>query len=531
MFENGPPKTHLPSTCVVILGALVLALPWIYTGIAHNDEYGTLSNGLRIAQGQLQYRDYFYAEPPLTHWMVAIPYLLFGPSVVAARWGQQLMLVLAAWQSYRIGRWLGAGPWAAILPAWLTLGCFYALVPVGVNHHWLVLPFCLATLLAGLRAAESARPRAWAIAGVWAGLTLTCLQSDGAVVTVAIGLYALMGGWLAGDTFKKTTHQVAAFGLGWALPVGAVLAVLWLDGTLAAAYGEVIISASAHYRTPGNINDIRFLTDLYRAVPPLAATRLAQPAWYLHLYTYLATTLVPVLVALCATAWGLGLAIERIKGHWVGPLTRRFGLIGISSVGFLLLALHVRADVEHQAFYATPAFVLVGALAAHALATVKGAWRIAACLPTLGLALLLAGGLATASSTLTLVPRYLLTLGGADMRAREDATLAYLHAHARPGDRMVAVPAGGYYYYYGLPPAVHMSSIYSRAAKFIGDDELDAFWHEVATCQARYLVVDTSDEPFMHDAFPGPPAGYKPVYQAPSLRNTGPWVTVYERRQ
>ena len=109
--------------------------------------------------------------------------------------------------------------------------------------------------------------------------------------------------------------------------------------------------------------------------------------------------------------------------------------------------------------------------------------------------------------------------------------MSYLKTHARPGDRLVSVPSGPYYYYYfARPPAVSIATVFDRSAHYMPDAMLDGFWHEVATCGARFLVVDPSNEPFLHDAFPGPPPGYKLVYQAPSLRfATGPWVKVYER--
>jgi len=173
---------------------------------------------------------------------------------------------------------------------------------------------------------------------------------------------------------------------------------------------------------------------------------------------------------------------------------------------------------------------LAAAAASTAWTRATAEWRLAASLPTLALALLLGGGLANAMTPLSWEPHLMWSRGGPDARARTDATLAYLHAHARPGDRLVAVPAGGYYYYYaGLVPAARRTTVYDRASHFISDAELEAFWREVARSQARFLVVDPSDEPFLRDAFPGPPPGYHLAFTAPSARYLGPWVRLYER--
>jgi hypothetical protein len=146
------------------------------------------------------------------------------------------------------------------------------------------------------------------------------------------------------------------------------------------------------------------------------------------------------------------------------------------------------------------------------------------------LALFLASGLVQRADDMAAAPGSWWPLVGPDVRVQSDPTLRYLKAHARPGDRLVAVPAGGYYYFYALPAAVTMTTIFDKAARYYTPQEIDRFWTEVAASQARFLVVDPSNEPFLKDAFPGPPPGYRVVFEAPSWRHAKTWVTVYERR-
>ncbi|MDB5096313.1 MAG: hypothetical protein JWM80_734 [Cyanobacteria bacterium RYN_339] len=526
-MQTESPPLHWPSTVVLVLAALGLAIPTVYYGLASDDELAILVNGMRVASGQVPYRDYFYADGPLTHLLPALAYLIAHPSVVAARWMQQLALVLAAWQTQRIARWLGVNPWLACLPALLVLSCFYPRV-YGVNHHWMVLPFVLMTLLAGLRAGESPRLRSWALAGACAGLAFLCLQTDATIVMVALLAHALLGSWLGGERGLVPVKRAGAVLAGWMLPVGLAMAGLAAFGALGAAFYDLIIWPGQHVQSGGVTNDVRYLTDLTWEIPPLDDAHLGRPMWYLRLWVYLTTMLVPISVALVSLLWGLGLIGERLAGRLAGPETRRFGLVAITAIGFGIIAVQGRADVHHLGIDGTPAFLVLTALVARAIATTRGAWRPVTYLPVLGLALMIAGGIATSAPMWLFEPRYLRTLGGPDLRAREDAVLAYLHAHARPGDRMVALPAGPYYYYYGLPPAVRLSSIFARYTHFPSDALLDEFWQEVASGKARFLVVDPTAEPYMRDAFIGPPPGYHQVYTAPSFRYVGPPVRVYE---
>lgn len=138
----------------------------------------------------------------------------------------------------------------------------------------------------------------------------------------------------------------------------------------------------------------------------------------------------------------------------------------------------VAARVAHQLMLVGVAWQVhrlgrwLGGVAAPELARLALDWA----LPVLALALLIGAGTSRIADVLGHLPRFTGNPVGADQAAREDAVLAYLQAHARPGDRMVALPNGPYYW--------------------------------------------------------GPPPGYQPVFQAPSRRNLddGLWVTLYGRR-
>jgi hypothetical protein len=67
--------------------------------------------------------------------------------------------------------------------------------------------------------------------------------------------------------------------------------------------------------------------------------------------------------------------------------------------------------------------------------------------------------------------------------------VAYLRAHAAPGDRLAVFPLGAQFYAYGVPPATTYTSMLDPAEGYYSQAEYDDFWRQVRTNRPRYVML------------------------------------------
>ena len=472
------------------IGAAVLAaalLPYAWAATFSNDGFVFMSDALRIVRGEAMYRDFFQFNAPLATWLLAGAFAAFGPTLLVTHVLQTALVWASALLAWAIARRLGAGRWLAWLPgAALALGLYPHYV--GYNHHWVALPLVLASLLAGVRALGRPEPAsAWVAAGSLAGLVFATVWTDGAVLLLAMAPFPLLVAWLAGTCLRPAAWSAVGFLAGFAGPLVLAAAVLAGQNALQAALHDVFVWPLLHYRPGGGANDVPFATDLPAILLPVKAL----PGWYGRVAHYVLLYAFFVAGAGLAAAWGLGLLLRRLRGAvGLAPGTAVLGLVGLAALGFLAVSTRGRADFVHVCMYLAPALIFLTGLLPRWAARFPGPeaapvrWAPAGALAAFALtgALMVVKGMAAA-------PAVWFPAAGPDARMREAPILAWLAAHARPGDRLVAMPAGGFYYFYGPPPATRLPILLPPELGYNPEGEWLAARAELAANRPRFVVI------------------------------------------
>ncbi len=467
-----------------LIGAALTPFAWASTLTA--DEFTFMSDALRIVRGEAIYRDFFQFMSPLPFWLLAAAYLLAGPSLLMTHVIQTLLVWVAALLAWAIARHLGAGRWTAWLPGFAVA---FGLYPhyVGYNHHWVALPLVLGALWAGLGAIATSRPRRWAAAGVLAGLTFVTIWIDGVVLLIAMAPFPVLAAWLAGEGQRSGLRQAGAFVAGFAVPPALAALIFTAQGGLGMALYDIFVWPLTFYRGGGGINDLAFATDFPTILLPVKAL----PGWYGRLLHYVLLYFFFAVAAVLAAGWGLGLFSRRwLRGPGLREGEAALGLVALAALGFLALSTRGRADFVHVCMYLAPALIFLTALVPRWAARFPepdlGFLRVlpAAALAAFGLtgALMVAKGIAADPATWR-------SLASPDARMRETPIIAWLRDHARPGDRMVAMPAGGFYYFYGPPPATRNPYILPPERGYTPEAEWREVGAEIARHRPRFVVV------------------------------------------
>jgi hypothetical protein len=473
-----PRPPHLAATALLAAGLL----PFARAGLLVNDELTTLANARRLLAGAWPYRDYFDPLPPVSTLLAAAALAVGGPSVLAAHALAAAWVGLAALLLVWCARRLGAGVGLAWLGAFLLVFCLYAVLPCW-NHHWAVLPFDLAAFAAAL--AGLARPGAgpWLGAGVALGLAGLTVQTDG----VALGL-ALVAGIGLDAWQRRAGVGEAARRLGWLAAgalamVGGTALVLALGGALSQAVADVVVWPTVQYRQPGGINDLVYGADLPDALLPITPF----PGWQVRAYRVLASFLLVPVAALAALAWLAGRL--RTRAGWAAHQAGLATLAVWAVLALVTLLRTGRSDLMHAAHYGVPSLLLVVVGAAFLPRVVPGAGaRVLAWLPAAGLAAYLAAGVLGLANAVAKAPERWLARDP-ERAVTAGPALAYLRDHLRPGDRIAAMPYGGYYYFYAAPPATRWSLMLPPGLGYGAPGEFQAYWAEIAANRPRFIVI------------------------------------------
>jgi 4-amino-4-deoxy-L-arabinose transferase-like glycosyltransferase len=323
----------------VVLAALVAgALLWSLGGLETRDESWFLQVTARVADGDVLYRDVFYATTPLPVY-VTLPFVwLLGAqafwvkALVAGCFAASLLLLV------RIGRKAGATnlELAAAGAVLLVL----ALPVRAALYQPLAAVLVLGCLAAALAWCESGSTRTLALAGVLGGLAFASKQNVGLFAAVAL-LAAVL---LAGGRLRALVVATASFAGAVALTLVPVAATGGLHGLW--DYGfmkreEFIDRAAISYRQGFDLQ--------WQAISQPAGGLTGTATAAVRAYELLAFVLVPVVLVALVVAWRRTRGADRKRV----VIVLGFTLAAVASV-------YPRADISHVSFVVP--MVVVGAL-------------------------------------------------------------------------------------------------------------------------------------------------------------------------
>lgn len=326
--------SYLPLLFAVL--AVATALAHFRTQIDSNDEGIAAMGAWRVLRGQVPYRDFFAVETPLSFYLVAPFYALFGVGFTAGRVVAQVLGIGIVYCVFRLARrWIPAPLFAAVPLAFLCQA------GVGVfpfaSHHWFANLFCLAAVVA------ADRGRFW-LAGAAGALAFESLQDQGALILLGLGIFATL--------VPEPGSRRRALGrlLGGAVIAALPLALIVLPRAgLAAAWRDLVVFPLTGYRaTQGN--DLGFFQPFLEL-----AAQWTSGAWrHAPIFTASASLTSLALIATPIAAPFLTLWTFRRRK---APLAA-VALLLTASIAFLLTALHRWAPINLQWAAAPPALAL-----------------------------------------------------------------------------------------------------------------------------------------------------------------------------
>ena len=222
---------------ILLLFTLLLRLPYFFPPwVGHWDESIFILMGREVYEGNLPYVNLLDQKQPLTYYLFALFFTLFGKSITAVRIGGGAFIFLSAWIMFEIGKKLSnktAGFWGAVLfiiystvidrSGVMTLTEHLAILPLSI-----VLLFLLCyqlspknVFLIGLTAAGAFLIRA----------NMLCLMPP--ILLVIIFAKAI--------TIKEKAKLILMFFIGFAIPNLFFVLLYFINGQLDILYRGAIL--------------------------------------------------------------------------------------------------------------------------------------------------------------------------------------------------------------------------------------------------------------------------------------------------
>jgi hypothetical protein len=220
------------------------------------DESLLVYDSMRVAQGQVPYRDFFSLWTPGGFYVLSGgPWGWWGRPETGTRYLQVAVVFLFTILLVRaLRRWGGwAWPAAALLPLVLL-----PMAPFMGNHWFAVLAYSGAIVAADRIGRSPEAPWAWPVMGFLAGTAGCMMQTEGVLALALVLLVALLGGGAG----RRVTGALLRTLAGGALAVGLWLGPLVLRGGAPVFIRDAVLWPLTNYRKPGNVADLPFLADL-----------------------------------------------------------------------------------------------------------------------------------------------------------------------------------------------------------------------------------------------------------------------------
>ena len=311
--------------------SFVFLLAHFTTKIEVGDEGVSALGAWRIASGQVPYRDFFEIITPLSLYVLALAYKVFGVSVLAGRVVSLLYGIMLLLGTYLVSKRFVSEPLLQAVPIAILAPFGVGLWPLP-SHHWLVDIFLLFSLLCLDRGLCGGGWHWTFFGGTLCGSGILSLQDQGG--------YALMAVTAAGAIFwKRFPRRWLIAWLGGVVTPPSLLYLTALNDVPIKTifYDTLWFPATRYYGIPGNV--VGFSAGL-RDVAGLAM----GPAWSvapLYAALTLASSVLLFLLPFIAVA-GLGYATMKkgfsrpralllwaFTASFVGAILHRWSLMNI----------------------------------------------------------------------------------------------------------------------------------------------------------------------------------------------------------
>ena len=218
--------------------------------VAHDDQVLFFSRGLRIAHGQVLYRDFFELVTPGTDLLYAATFRIFGVHAwIMQAWCIVLGLALFC-VILRISSKMFHGSLVLLPPfLFLVLNFDSAAVP---THHWYSTLFVLAAACVLMGGAGLLRIF---VAGTLCGVATLFTQTQGSLAFIALAVYLV---WLKGSEGegRRVLSRLVALGAPFFLLVGGVLGhYIYLAGFHTVFFDLVVFPI--RFLSSGDVNSPR----------------------------------------------------------------------------------------------------------------------------------------------------------------------------------------------------------------------------------------------------------------------------------
>lgn len=380
------------------------------------DEGTLVHNAVRVAEGEIPYRDFFEVMAPGTFFALSWFFKLFGAGWAVSRLylllgalGILLLLLHLAWK-------LRPGP-RALYPAFFYLAISFPKWPA-VSHHWDSTLAALASFALFIHWTDKRNTASLAAAGLLAGVTTCFVQQKGVLLFAGYLVLVAWSLYRRPDMLRSLAGLTAAY----SIPGLALVAYFYSVGAASHLFYANVTWPLEKYH---NVNVVPYAYFLGRHFDN------AQGAGFL-----LAGFVVLPLIAVAALP-GL-LAILRLLGR-ASEAPAQTLPFWVSGAALWLSELH-RADMPHL-IYGSPVLIV---LACYLFERARFRGRtLALWVFTASLAVFAAGNLYTALSARIRIE----TRRGAVYAHQPDEALAHIQSAAPAGSDIFVYPYYPMYYY------------------------------------------------------------------------------------
>jgi hypothetical protein len=247
-----PPLSRFIWPAAIFFITLIIAVVRAPMGVDVHHDGQVIKAALDVAEGRVLFRETHSPYGMLFVWVQAGALLLFGKTLLTlcmltAFFHALDMAMIFLLAARLVPRWL-AGV-AALL--WLSMAPFWGSMLLPWSSVYAIF-FQVLTIFLLLRHRDTGRHRWAAAAGFAAAMVFGFRQPVGIFLVLSVAFFIISSPWVLQTGFRRSLRTLVFFGLGFFIPVLAMLAVVAVNHALADWYIQTIAMAHGYMTTLGH---------------------------------------------------------------------------------------------------------------------------------------------------------------------------------------------------------------------------------------------------------------------------------------